>query len=108
MQPPLAEMRPESNGAEVSFFFSSRRLHTSLVGDWSSDVCSSDLVAGRLRDRGGTGNLAAGEGRIGDVVDLVLGVRLDAGDVGPQLGVDLRGAPLNERIEVGPQEKIGR
>src|SRR5574341_2537132 len=44
MQPPLAEMRPESNGAEVSFFFSSRRLHTSLVGDWSSDVCSSDLV----------------------------------------------------------------
>src|SRR5574337_675096 len=25
------------------FFFSSRRLHTSLSGDWSSDVCSSDL-----------------------------------------------------------------
>src|SRR5574341_681870 len=25
------------------FFFSSRRRHTSLVGDWSSDVCSSDL-----------------------------------------------------------------
>src|SRR5574341_547488 len=24
------------------FFFSSRRRHTSLVGDWSSDVCSSD------------------------------------------------------------------
>src|SRR5574341_1238513 len=27
----------------LSFFFSSRRRHTSLVGDWSSDVCSSDL-----------------------------------------------------------------
>src|SRR5574341_1605226 len=26
------------------FFFSSRRRHTRLVGDWSSDVCSSDLV----------------------------------------------------------------
>src|SRR5574337_1103467 len=25
------------------FFFSSRRRHTSLSGDWSSDVCSSDL-----------------------------------------------------------------
>src|SRR5688500_20301362 len=25
------------------FFFSSRRRHTSLQGDWSSDVCSSDL-----------------------------------------------------------------
>src|SRR5256885_8543099 len=28
-----------------SFFFSSRRRHTRLQGDWSSDVCSSDLAA---------------------------------------------------------------
>src|SRR5262249_56912923 len=28
----------------VLFFFSSRRRHTRLVSDWSSDVCSSDLV----------------------------------------------------------------
>src|SRR5688500_19943143 len=27
----------------VIFFFSSRRRHTRLQGDWSSDVCSSDL-----------------------------------------------------------------
>src|SRR3989454_7212521 len=27
-----------------SFFFSSRRRHTRLQGDWSSDVCSSDLT----------------------------------------------------------------
>src|SRR6266581_6019990 len=26
----------------ISFFFSSRRRHTSWTGDWSSDVCSSD------------------------------------------------------------------
>src|SRR5207248_3476174 len=26
------------------FFFSSRRRHTISYGDWSSDVCSSDLV----------------------------------------------------------------
>src|SRR5205807_7912400 len=26
-------------------FFSSRRRHTRLQGDWSSDVCSSDLKA---------------------------------------------------------------
>src|SRR3989454_7562572 len=41
------------------FFFSSRRRHTRLQGDWSSDVCSSDLGAegfltdarvGRIRD----------------------------------------------------------
>src|SRR5256885_17159109 len=29
----------------VAFFFSSRRRHTRLQGDWSSDVCSSDLHA---------------------------------------------------------------
>src|SRR5256885_13232705 len=28
---------------EILFFFSSRRRHTRLQGDWSSDVCSSDL-----------------------------------------------------------------
>src|SRR6266446_1264647 len=28
------------------FFFSSRRRHTRLQGDWSSDVCSSDLTVG--------------------------------------------------------------
>src|SRR5256885_8688000 len=28
----------------MSFFFSSRRRHTRLQGDWSSDVCSSDLT----------------------------------------------------------------
>src|SRR5437764_528543 len=28
---------------ECDFFFSSRRRHTSYIGDWSSDVCSSDL-----------------------------------------------------------------
>src|SRR5437016_5572798 len=27
-----------------AFFFSSRRRHTRLVSDWSSDVCSSDLI----------------------------------------------------------------
>src|SRR5690348_17564914 len=27
------------------FFFSSRRRHTRWTGDWSSDVCSSDLTA---------------------------------------------------------------
>src|SRR5215467_2693892 len=33
------------------FFFSSRRRHTRLQGDWSSDVCSSDLrTAHRMLD----------------------------------------------------------
>src|SRR2546426_1121091 len=29
----------------IFFFFSSRRRHTRLQGDWSSDVCSSDLLS---------------------------------------------------------------
>src|SRR2546426_6991120 len=31
----------------IGFFFSSRRRHTRLQGDWSSDVCSSDLAGSR-------------------------------------------------------------
>src|SRR5256885_12892876 len=34
---------PESYICSFVFFFSSRRRHTRLQGDWSSDVCSSDL-----------------------------------------------------------------
>src|SRR2546426_4898545 len=34
----------------IFFFFSSRRRHTRLQGDWSSDVCSSDL-RGRVQLR---------------------------------------------------------
>src|SRR5256885_9240680 len=51
------------------FFFSSRRRHTRLQGDWSSDVCSSDLnrfsevslqpkEIGRARPRRETSNKA--------------------------------------------------
>src|SRR5207249_8531593 len=32
----------------VFFFFSSRRRHTRSKRDWSSDVCSSDLIAGEI------------------------------------------------------------
>src|SRR5580698_8736816 len=34
----------EPDGFYFNFFFSSRRRHTRLTCDWSSDVCSSDLV----------------------------------------------------------------
>src|SRR5258706_8141085 len=37
-------MTCESMFLFVFFFFSSRRRHTRLVSDWSSDVCSSDLM----------------------------------------------------------------
>src|SRR2546427_9273971 len=36
------------------FFFSSRRRHTRFDCDWSSDVCSSDLLRCRVRTDPGT------------------------------------------------------
>src|SRR6266566_506412 len=44
------------------FFFSSRRRHTRLQGDWSSDVCSSDLALKPL--------LAAPQGTSLSVLDV--------------------------------------
>src|SRR5207249_2451371 len=40
----------------VFFFFSSRRRHTKSKRDWSSDVCSSDLIAGRRSPLSPRGN----------------------------------------------------
>src|SRR5256885_4657808 len=39
-------------GRSFFFFFSSRRRHTRLQGDWSSDVCSSDLPGDRSASLG--------------------------------------------------------
>src|SRR5207248_8213075 len=36
--------------ARLIFFFSSRRRHTRSYGDWSSDVCSSDLNMHQLQE----------------------------------------------------------
>src|SRR5256885_14895290 len=45
----------------MCFFFSSRRRHTRLQGDWSSDVCSSDLAVERqFQGRAGEPRLQAG------------------------------------------------
>src|SRR5437762_5767788 len=47
-----------------SFFFSSRRRHTRYIGDWSSDVCSSDLANIELKKAvaaGRFGRLTLGE-----------------------------------------------
>src|SRR5437762_4516600 len=46
-------------GSKRLFFFSSRRRHTSYLGDWSSDVCSSDLGPGTAA---ATGVLARSSG----------------------------------------------
>src|SRR5256885_8624704 len=46
------------------FFFSSRRRHTRLQGDWSSDVCSSDLSCFRRTPRAPVPGPSAGKGTV--------------------------------------------
>src|SRR4051794_41812434 len=70
------------------FFFSSRRRHTRWTGDWSSDVCSSDLrvrplwegcrvTYARRRQVGAAGG-ALGAGLITALCALALGGSLPA------------------------------
>src|SRR2546422_5019043 len=40
-----------SRGFIFFFFFSSRRRHTRCSRDWSSDVCSSDLLVAYAKNR---------------------------------------------------------
>src|SRR5436189_2801473 len=41
---PLRFKSKTSSSYFCFFFFSSKRRHTIYIGDWSSDVCSSDLL----------------------------------------------------------------
>src|SRR2546426_3053534 len=59
----------------ICFFFSSRRRHTRLQGDWSSDVCSSDLGQTVLVED----YLRACPDREGDLRTLVKTGRLQVG-----------------------------
>src|SRR5258706_478220 len=43
-EPPSGDLQERVFIRHHDFFFSSRRRHTILVSDWSSDVCSSDLI----------------------------------------------------------------
>src|SRR5688500_20396084 len=57
-----------------SFIFASRRRHTRLQGDWSSDVCSSDLPPpSAAGTRGRVGGCRRGGVASGSEVDLELG-----------------------------------
>src|SRR5260221_5253371 len=65
------------------FFFSSRRRHTRSLCDWSSDVCSSDLV-----------HLSLDELELGDLAfGLAVRPRLDQGSMDRG---DVFGDPRNE------------
>src|SRR5256885_4858061 len=56
------------------FFFSSRRRHTRLQGDWSSDVCSSDLIAESPMEVDPFWLELAGQGVLGEETAVAVGI----------------------------------
>src|SRR5256885_3377062 len=58
--------RPTSAVFVSFFFFSSRRRHTRLQGDWSSDVCSSDLLTSIRRQGRDQNHIGGGGSGVGD------------------------------------------
>src|SRR5262249_59737992 len=86
-----------------AFFFSSRRRHTRLVSDWSSDVCSSDLRYDWHRGLAPAGD----DGLVGDPHFIVrVGKSTGSVIVGGQLGIWVPGkdeigrASCRERVEI--------
>src|SRR6266487_618308 len=78
----------------VVFFFSSRRRHTRWTGDWSSDVCSSDLdkiASGAMAVNTSGGQLSAGQaGAAGGMHGLVEAVTQLGGRGGERQVPDAR------------------
>src|SRR5688500_20340230 len=85
------------------FFFSSRRRHTILQGDWSSDVCSSDLHVRKQRHARLGGDRERAELAGGDV-------RQHGRRIVDQIGR----ASCRERVEItggavrGKERKVGK
>src|SRR5207248_5334806 len=85
----------------LCFFFSSRRRHTRSYGDWSSDVCSSDLGIRYFEPLDTNNSYAAGWGEIlslSAIGDYILGTLSNAG-MSSNVGYDRYGrAQLLTRV----------
>src|SRR6266480_1994472 len=84
---------------EFFFFFSSRRRHTRLTCDWSSDVCSSDLLAEaeRLAE-----SVAGVDPELDALAERLRALRLE----GEDLGAELRGYIAALDAEPGRLEEV--
>src|SRR5579863_4513161 len=76
------------------FFFSSRRRHTRWTGDWSSDVCSSDLWLIDALDR----HLGQMFDKFENLVQLPFGTR--AGQLDGPAEIALAGIQLLQRWQL--------
>src|SRR5256885_12248887 len=84
------------------FFFSSRRRHTRLQGDWSSDVCSSDLeLVGKVID-------AVAEADAGEELPGARGCAVVAAELERHLHVLERGERGDELKARSEERRVGK
>src|SRR5256884_5284894 len=90
----------------MSFFFSSRRRHTRCSRDWSSDVCSSDLISPALFVRCGSTNFALPLA----VVEEIRRLRADEiEDVGGKLLTKVRDVVTEViRLDRSEERRVGK
>src|SRR5437763_7727028 len=88
------------------FFFSSRRRHTRYIGDWSSDVCSSDLGSGDIGGSARHGIVADGNdvkglggGNTGDAITVSQSVGLVIRSEERRVGKECRSRWWGERLK---------
>src|SRR5690348_17881250 len=81
------------------FFFSSRRRHTRWTGDWSSDVCSSDLSVWGSRQRCGLRMHL-----LGGLLPLLRHPALP--EVLAEVGIESRGGRLN--LDRSEERRVGK
>src|SRR5438876_10999533 len=90
---------------QVVFFFSSRRRHTIWTGDWSSDVCSSDLARARRAPRRLRRRVVLGAGRDrGPALDA----RSEERRVGKECRLQWAAAARRKNSAVDRSEKFAR
>src|SRR5256885_1957347 len=96
--------RPRSCVSSL-FFFSSRRRHTRLQGDWSSDVCSSDLVLKTEEERFAE-TLANGMVLLEGAIRNLHGAKVIDGDTVFKL-YDTYGFPVDLTADVARERGLG-
>src|SRR6266850_6040745 len=86
------------------FFFSSRRRHTRLQGDWGSDVCSSDLAVGQIEKQFGKGSIM----RLGQKDVIAQMPSISTGSVSLDYALGIGGVPRGRVIEIFGPESSGK
>src|SRR3546814_997215 len=90
------------------FFFKQKTAYEMRISDWSSDVCSSDLLVAR--------SIWAAGGRPGDIAHVAYGYGLFTGGLGAHYGaerlgcsvVPMSGGQTEKQVQLIQDFKIGR